>query len=188
MPERDGYVPGVPCWVEANQPDPVAALDFYEGLFGWEFEDIMPPSSDVKYLIARGEAWGWSVFDLSGEKHSGDVAAVRSIPGRNQHSVVLMQFRHYASPERTGHVHAVQQQELWPGTHVEAVDRAGAGANLSDGSHWCPFGPVAVAGQEGHRRVRNRPPYRFIHVATLNPAAVRRTDQLEPQLLFRGTT
>ena len=38
MPERDGYIPGVPCWVDTSQPDPGAALAFYGGLFGWEFE------------------------------------------------------------------------------------------------------------------------------------------------------
>jgi predicted enzyme related to lactoylglutathione lyase len=66
MPERDGYIPGVPCWVDTSQPDPEAAVDFYRGLFGWEFEDVMPPDSEGKYFIAR----------LRG----GDVAAVGSIP------------------------------------------------------------------------------------------------------------
>ena len=66
MPERDGYIPGVPCWVDTSQPDPEAAVDFYSGLFGWQFEDVMPPGSEGKYFIAR----------LRG----GDVAAVGSIP------------------------------------------------------------------------------------------------------------
>ena len=66
MPERDGYIPGVPCWVDTSQPDPEAAVDFYRGLFGWEFEDVMPPESEGRYFIAR----------LRG----GDVAAVGSIP------------------------------------------------------------------------------------------------------------
>ena len=35
MPERDGYIPGVPCWVDVSEPDPEAAVDFYGGLFGW---------------------------------------------------------------------------------------------------------------------------------------------------------
>jgi hypothetical protein len=43
MPERNGYIPGVPCWVDTGQPDPEAVLDFYSGLFGWEFENVMPP-------------------------------------------------------------------------------------------------------------------------------------------------
>ena len=66
MPERDGYIAGVPCWVDTPQPDPEAAVDFYSGVFGWEFEDVMPPGSEGKYFIAR----------LNG----GDVAAVGSIP------------------------------------------------------------------------------------------------------------
>jgi predicted enzyme related to lactoylglutathione lyase len=65
MPERDGYIPGVPCWVDTSQPDPEAAVDFYSGLFGWEFADTMPPGSPGKYFIAR----------LRG----GDVAAVASV-------------------------------------------------------------------------------------------------------------
>src|SRR5919199_5008954 len=66
MPERDGYIPGVPCWVDTSQPDPEAAAAFYSGLFGWELEDVMPQGSEGKYLIAR----------LRGL----DVAAVGSIP------------------------------------------------------------------------------------------------------------
>jgi uncharacterized protein len=81
MPIRDGYIPGVPCWAEASEPNPEAALDFYGGLFRWEFQDVMPPGSGGQYFIARGEARGSSIFDLSGETHGGDVAALRSIPG-----------------------------------------------------------------------------------------------------------
>ena len=73
MPERDGYIPGVPCWVDASEPDPEAAVDFYRALFGWEFEDVMPPSSEGRYFIARVRR---SLFDGRGR----DVAAVRSIP------------------------------------------------------------------------------------------------------------
>jgi len=66
MPERDGYIPGVPCWVDTTQPDPEAAVDFYGRLFGWEFEDVMPKGSPAQYFIAR----------IGG----GDVAAVGSQP------------------------------------------------------------------------------------------------------------
>ena len=79
MPERDGYIPGVPCWVDASEPDPDAALDFYGGLFGWEFEDVMHSGSEANYFIARCEARGWSLFDTSGDVRGGDVAAIRSI-------------------------------------------------------------------------------------------------------------
>jgi uncharacterized protein len=80
MPERDGYIPGVPCWVDVSEPDPEAALDFYGGLFGWEFEDVMPGGSESRYFIARGQAKSSSIFDTSGALRSGEVAAVRSIP------------------------------------------------------------------------------------------------------------
>jgi predicted enzyme related to lactoylglutathione lyase len=67
MPERDGYIPGVPCWVDTSQPDPDAAAAFYGELFGWEFEDNMPPDAPGRYLTAR----------LNG----GEVAAVSSPMG-----------------------------------------------------------------------------------------------------------
>jgi predicted enzyme related to lactoylglutathione lyase len=66
MPERDRYIPGVPCWVDTSQADPKAAVDFYSGLFGWEFENVMPPGSPGEYFIGR--------------LHGGDVAAVGPIP------------------------------------------------------------------------------------------------------------
>ena len=66
MAERDGYIPGVPCWVDTYQPDPEAAAAFYRGLFGWEMEDTMPPGSDGRYFMAR--------------LHGGDVAAIGSQP------------------------------------------------------------------------------------------------------------
>ena len=53
MPERDGYIPGVPCWIDTSQPDAEAAAEFYRGLFGWEIEDVMPPGSDARYFMAR---------------------------------------------------------------------------------------------------------------------------------------
>lgn len=53
MPDRDGYPPGVPCWVDTTQSDPDSAADFYGGLFGWELEDATPTGSDVKYVMAR---------------------------------------------------------------------------------------------------------------------------------------
>ncbi|HEY1507656.1 MAG TPA: VOC family protein [Solirubrobacteraceae bacterium] len=53
MAERDGYIPGVPCWIDTSHPDPDAASAFYGELFGWTFEDAMPPGSDSKYFTAR---------------------------------------------------------------------------------------------------------------------------------------
>jgi predicted enzyme related to lactoylglutathione lyase len=64
--ERDGYPPGVPCWVDTSQPDVDAAAAFYGALFGWGFEERWP-EGHVRYLVAR----------LDGH----DVAAVASQPG-----------------------------------------------------------------------------------------------------------
>jgi uncharacterized protein len=36
MSDRDGYAPGVPCWVDNWQADADAAARFYSALFGWE--------------------------------------------------------------------------------------------------------------------------------------------------------
>ncbi len=66
MLKRDGYLPGVPCWVDTSQPDPEAAVEFYGRLFGWDFENAMQPDAPGKYFIAR--------------THGGDVAAVGSQP------------------------------------------------------------------------------------------------------------
>src|SRR5690348_8399768 len=53
MLERDGYISGVPCWIDTSQPDPEAAVSFYHGLFGWDFENAMPEGSGGWYYIAR---------------------------------------------------------------------------------------------------------------------------------------
>jgi len=68
MPERDGYIPGVPCWVDTSQPDPEAAVDFYSGLFGWEFENVVPSDDkrsgcrssrgDASAAYSANESWG----------------------------------------------------------------------------------------------------------------------------------
>jgi predicted enzyme related to lactoylglutathione lyase len=62
----DRYIPGVPCWVDTNQPDPEAAAHFYGALFGWELQEQMPADAGAHYLAAR----------IRGE----DVAAISSIP------------------------------------------------------------------------------------------------------------
>ncbi|MDQ6728366.1 MAG: VOC family protein [Actinomycetota bacterium] len=66
MAEREGYIPGVPCWIDSSHPDPEAALPFYSGLFGWEFENVVPEGSGVEYFMGR--------------IRGGDAAAIGSIP------------------------------------------------------------------------------------------------------------
>jgi predicted enzyme related to lactoylglutathione lyase len=66
VPEREVYPQGVPCWVDTQQPDPAAAVEFYRSLFGWDFEDAMPADSPMRYFTAR--------------IRGGEVAAVGSVP------------------------------------------------------------------------------------------------------------
>jgi len=53
MPDRDGYINGVPCWVDTSQPDPDAAVEFYGRLLGWEMQNVLPVDSPGSYFIAR---------------------------------------------------------------------------------------------------------------------------------------
>ena len=54
---RETYPAGVPCWVEALQPDASAAVEFYAGLFGWAFDEPapMPGGFPGAYFVARVE-------------------------------------------------------------------------------------------------------------------------------------
>jgi len=47
VPAREGFPPGVPCWVDVTAPDPPAAVGFYGRLFGWELEE------EADYFVAR---------------------------------------------------------------------------------------------------------------------------------------
>ena len=62
--DRTEYLPGVPCLIDTEQPDPEAAAEFYGGIFGWEFDNKLPPGIDGKYLVAS--------------LHGFDVAAIAS--------------------------------------------------------------------------------------------------------------
>ena len=67
MPERDGYIPGVPCWVDTSQPDPEAAARLLP----------RPVRLGVRERDARRVAPGEYFI---GRIRGGDVAAVGSIP------------------------------------------------------------------------------------------------------------
>jgi uncharacterized protein len=73
MSERDGYEPGVPCWVATVHPDPEKAVSFYTELFGWEATNLMPPGSPGKYFVCT--------------RRGRDVAAVGSKRGGGAPSV-----------------------------------------------------------------------------------------------------
>lgn len=44
---------GVTSWIDVEQPDETAAMQFYGGLFGWTFDRATPSEAPVPYWIAR---------------------------------------------------------------------------------------------------------------------------------------
>ena len=87
MSDQDRYVPGVPCWIDLNVPDVEAAVAFYGGLFGWEFEDTTPPGAPVRYLVAL----------LGG----GTVAAIASQPEGRDRAVAWDTYVRVADADAT---------------------------------------------------------------------------------------
>jgi uncharacterized protein len=73
MPDRDEYLPGVPCWVDTSQPDPDGAAIFYGGLFGWELENVMPEGSGKYYI---GRVRGRDVAAISSQQEDAPPMAV----------------------------------------------------------------------------------------------------------------
>ena len=69
VPQREGFPPGVPCWIDLNQPDPEAAAEFYGGLFGWQFTDLAAPDP-TSYLVAT----------LSGKQVAAIGSPLRGLP------------------------------------------------------------------------------------------------------------
>ena len=109
MPERDGYIPGVPCWIDTAHPDPDAAVAFYGGLFGWEFEDVMPAGAEGKYFIAR--------------IRGGDVAGVGSVPEGAPPKAMWNTYIQVASADQT----AAQVTAAGGATLTEPFDVMDAG-------------------------------------------------------------
>jgi predicted enzyme related to lactoylglutathione lyase len=52
MTPRETYPPGVTCFIDTERADVDAAAAFYGGLFGWTFEDRLPPGSPSRFLMA----------------------------------------------------------------------------------------------------------------------------------------
>ena len=77
----------MPCWIDTNQPDPEAAVAFYGGLFGWEFDDVTPPGAPLRYFLA-------SLRD-------GAVAGVASQPEGTQRAVAWDTYVWVADADET---------------------------------------------------------------------------------------
>jgi predicted enzyme related to lactoylglutathione lyase len=157
LPERDGYIAGVPSWVDTSQPDPDAAAAFYGGLFGWEFEDALPAGSGGRYLLAR----------LRG----GDVAAVSSPPEGTPAHAVWNTYIWVEDADET----AARAREAGGGVLSEPFDVMDACrmAVLADpeGAVFC----VWQAGEHRGARIVNEPgSLNFNGLNTRDPAAAKR--------------
>jgi predicted enzyme related to lactoylglutathione lyase len=70
MADARTYPSGVPCWIDTEQPDPLAARHFYGMLFGWTFEEAMPPGAPGSYLIAQLDGRDVAAIAPSAEAHA----------------------------------------------------------------------------------------------------------------------
>jgi predicted enzyme related to lactoylglutathione lyase len=152
MPERDGYIPGVPCWVDTSQPDPEAALPFYSGLFGWEFDNVMPKGSEGTYFVGR----------LRG----GDVAAVAPIPEGAPSMAVWNTYVWVDSADQT----AIKARDAGGRIVMEPFDVMNAGrmAVLADpeGATFCVW---QARDHRGAQIVNEHGTLNFNGLATRNP-------------------
>ena len=152
MPERDGYIPGVPSWVDTSQPDPEAALPFYRGIFGWEFENVMPEGVESKYYIGR--------------IRGGDVAAVGSIPEGAPPMAMWNTYIWVADADET----AAKARDAGGGVAMEPFDVPGAGrmAVLTDpeGAAFCVW---QAQGHKGAQVVNEHGTLNFNGLVTRDP-------------------
>ena len=157
MAERDGYIPGVPCWIDTTHPDPEAATGFYGGLFGWEFEDVMPSGSESKYFIGR--------------IRGGDVAGIGPVPeGMPPMSVWNTYIQVDSADEAAAKVKAAGGAAL---TEPFDVMDAGRMAVLSDpeGAVFCVWEPKA---HKGARVINEHGAVNFNGLATDDLEAAKR--------------
>ena len=133
MPERDGYIPGVPCWVDTNQPDPQAAVRFYGDLFGWEFADAMPEGSEGSYFV--------------GSIRGGSVAAISSVPPG---APPMAMWNTYVSVDSADDAAAKIRKA--GGTAMDPFDVMDAGrmavATDPEGAGFCVWQPMKVQGAQ----------------------------------------
>ncbi len=53
MTPRETYPAGVTCFIDTERTDVDATAAFYGGLFGWTFEDRLPPDAPARFVMAK---------------------------------------------------------------------------------------------------------------------------------------
>jgi predicted enzyme related to lactoylglutathione lyase len=156
MADRDGYIPGVPCWIDTSQPDPEAAAAFYGGLFGWEFEDVMPPGVGGPYLVGR--------------IRGGDVAAATAAP----EGVSAATWNTYVFVESAAET-AAKAREAGGSVLMEPFDVAGDVGRMAvladpEGAVFCLWEPGTF---QGARIVNEHGSLNFNGLNTRDPEAAK---------------
>ncbi len=156
------YPHGVTCWVDTEQPDVDAAIEFYGGLLGWTFEDAMPPAAPSRYVIAKlggrdvaaiaGPHEGtptWNTYvavddaDAAVERLAALGATVRSAPadaGEGGRGATLIdpegaEFRLWQPRRRLG-VQATNEPGAWNFSDIHTTDAKAAIAFYNAAFGW----------------------------------------------------
>ncbi|WP_163161636.1 VOC family protein [Arthrobacter sp. Alg241-R88] len=155
------YPQGVPCWVDTEQPDVNAAADFYGGLFGWTFEDVMPPGEPGRYLIAKlggrdvagiassAEGTAWNTYIAVDDADAAvrrlvtagaKVLAPPADAGEGGRGALLadpegVNFRIWQPKRRLG-AQAVNQPGAWNFSDLRTADPSGGIAFYEDAFGW----------------------------------------------------
>lgn len=156
------YPEGVPSWIDTEQPDIDAAGRFYAGLFGWTFEEVTPPGSADRYLIARldgadvgglaggdGSRAGWNTYiavddaDAASGRLAAAGAVVKSPPadaGEGGRAAVLAdpsgaEFRLWQARRRPGS-QVVNQPGSWNFSDLYTADPDAAAAFYGAAFGW----------------------------------------------------
>ncbi|MCQ6271215.1 VOC family protein [Pseudarthrobacter sp. R1] len=155
------YPQGVPCWIDTEQPDVNAAADFYGGLFGWTFEDVMPPGEPGRYLIAKldgrdvagiassAEGTAWNTYIAVDDADAAvrrlvtagaKVLAPPADAGEGGRGALLadpegVKFRIWQPKRRLG-AQAVNQPGAWNFSDLHTADPSGGIAFYEDAFGW----------------------------------------------------
>ncbi len=131
MGKRQGYEPGIFCWVDLATTDPAGAKTFYGELFGWEAAD-MP----------MGETGTYTMLRLGGD----EVCALYELEAERREQGIPSHWFSYVSVE-DAEATAARAQELGGAAFGGAFDvmEAGRMAIISD-----PAGAAFAAWQPGN--------------------------------------
>lgn len=194
---RRTYPAGVPCWIDTEQPDVDAAADFYGRLFGWTFEEAMPPGAPGRYVIARLDgadvgglagseepAGAWNTYiavddvDAATRRLESTGAAVKSAPadaGEGGRAAVLgdpegAEFRLWQARRRPG-TQAVNVPGAWNFSDLHTANAGAAAAFYGNAFGW-------QADDLGYGWLVRRPGYGDHLEATVDPGIRQRQAEI----------